>query len=141
MYIIFAILLTFSFSIEGARTTGVYDPNKAPPGRYHDIYSTRPVESFGVPRSEQRRLKSVSIASEPPRLYDTEGNYRGRWSDDPFDPESIANPTSVYSKVYINPYESLYIIEGEFHSQAYYPTYLHRKVTIIEIESGPFWGD
>ena len=35
-------------------------------------------------------------ASDPPRLYDSQGNYRGKLSANPYDPESVSNPYGRY---------------------------------------------
>lgn len=39
-------------------------------------------------------------ATETPRLYDQQGNYRGKLSSNPYDPESIANPHGKYGSPY-----------------------------------------
>lgn len=35
-------------------------------------------------------------ATDAPRLYDSQGNYRGRLSSNPYDPDSTANPYGRY---------------------------------------------
>ena len=49
---------------------------------------------YGSPLSN----KSVRnpFATQAPRLYDAQGNYRGRLSTNRFDPESISNPLGRY---------------------------------------------
>ncbi len=66
---------------------GKYNPNtvggiNSPDSQYGDAYSN---ESANNPD-----------ASNAPKLYDSKGNYRGRLSNDPYDPESISNPTGAY---------------------------------------------
>ena len=39
-------------------------------------------------------------ASDAPKIYDSEGNYRGRFSSNPYDPESISNPYGQYGSEY-----------------------------------------
>jgi hypothetical protein len=39
-------------------------------------------------------------ATDTPRLYDQQGNYRGKLSSNPYDPESIANPHGKYGSRY-----------------------------------------
>ena len=39
-------------------------------------------------------------ASDAPRLYDQKGNYHGRLSANPYDPESTSNPYGRYGSPY-----------------------------------------
>jgi hypothetical protein len=39
-------------------------------------------------------------ATDPPRLYDSEGNYRGKLSSNKYDPESTSNPYGRYGSEY-----------------------------------------
>ena len=39
-------------------------------------------------------------ASNPPKLYDSQGNYRGKLSSNPYDPESVSNPYGRYGSEY-----------------------------------------
>lgn len=67
-----------------------YDPNSInnPYGKYGSEYSQNSVNN--------------PYATETPKLYDSEGNYRGKLSSNPYDPESISNPYGRYG----NPYSS-----------------------------------
>ena len=38
--------------------------------------------------------------TEAPRLYDSQGNYRGRLSTNPYDPDSVSNPYGRYGSPY-----------------------------------------
>jgi len=49
-----------------------------------------PFGPYGSPFSNQSATNPY--ATEAPKLYDGDGNYRGRLSSNPFDPESINNP-------------------------------------------------
>jgi hypothetical protein len=49
---------------------------------------------YGSPFSN--RSATNPVATQAPRLYDQEGNYRGRLSVNPFDQESISNPFGRY---------------------------------------------
>lgn len=59
-----------------------------------------PYGEYGSPYSK----KSVNnpYGTDAPKLYDREGNYRGKLSSNPYDPESISNPYGRYG----NPYSS-----------------------------------
>lgn len=39
-------------------------------------------------------------ATQAPKLYDSQGNYRGRLSSNPYDPESVSNPYGRYGSKY-----------------------------------------
>ena len=39
-------------------------------------------------------------ATEAPKLYDNQGNYRGRLSSNPYDPDSVSNPYGRYGSQY-----------------------------------------
>lgn len=57
-----------------------------------------PYGEYGSPYSN----KSVNnpYATDAPKLYDSEGNYRGKLSSNPYDPESISNPYGRYGNPY-----------------------------------------
>jgi hypothetical protein len=42
-------------------------------------------------------------ATDAPKLYDAEGNYRGRLSTNPYHPDSTSNPYGRYGSVIGNP--------------------------------------
>lgn len=67
----------------------------SPAGSPHSPTSiTNPYGQYGSPHSPN----SVNnpYATDTPRLYDQQGNYRGKLSSNPHDPESIANPYGRY---------------------------------------------
>jgi len=39
-------------------------------------------------------------ATDAPRLYDSQGQYRGRLSNNPYEPDSVANPYGQYGNPY-----------------------------------------
>jgi hypothetical protein len=39
-------------------------------------------------------------ATDAPKLYDSKGNYRGRLSSNPYDPDSVSNPYGRYGNPY-----------------------------------------
>ncbi len=66
-----------------------------------------PYKADGVknPYSEYGSQYSNNSVSNPyatnaPKLYDSEGNYRGRLSSNPYDPESTSNPYGRYGSEY-----------------------------------------
>src|SRR5258708_38222671 len=65
-----------------------YDPNSInnPYGRYGSQYSP---DSANTP-----------YATNAPKLYDQEGNYRGRLSTNPYDPDSTSNTYGLYGSEY-----------------------------------------
>jgi hypothetical protein len=40
------------------------------------------------------------LATNTPKLYDSQGNYRGKLSSNPYDPDSISNPYGRYGNPY-----------------------------------------
>ena len=49
-----------------------------------------PFSPYGSPFSNQSATNPVATAA--PRLYDQQGNYRGKLSANPYDPDSTSNP-------------------------------------------------
>ena len=45
-------------------------------------------------------LADESFATDAPKLYDRNGNYRGRLSTNPYDPDSTSNPYGRYGSEY-----------------------------------------
>ena len=65
-----------------------YKPNSInnPYGKYGSEYSPNSVNN--------------PYATETPKLYDSEGNYRGKLSSNKYDPESVSNPYGKYGNPY-----------------------------------------
>ena len=87
----------------GQLSANPYDPdstsNPFGAGNPYDADSiNNPFGEYGSPFSN----KSVTnpYATEAPKLYDDNGNYRGRLSANPYDPESVANPYGSYGNPY-----------------------------------------
>ena len=53
-----------------------------------------PFSPYGSPFSNQSATNP--FATDPPRLYDQQGNYRGKLSVNPYDPDSTSNPFGRY---------------------------------------------
>lgn len=83
------------------------DSTSNPYGTYGSAQSTKSVHSptgkYGSTTSVQSSVNPY--ATHAPKLYDSEGNYRGRLSDNKYDPDSISNPNGRYGSKYS--YESI----------------------------------
>jgi hypothetical protein len=55
---------------------------------------TNPFSPYGSPFSNQSA--NNPFATDAPKLYDQQGNYRGRLSENRFDPDSTSNPFGRY---------------------------------------------
>ena len=55
---------------------------------------TNPSGTYGSPFSPNSATNPYAIAA--PKLYDQQGNYRGKLSANPYDPESTSNPYGRY---------------------------------------------
>jgi hypothetical protein len=57
--------------------------------------------SVGIYGSETSDLSARNpLAQNAPKLFDNEGNYRGKLSANPYDPDSISNPYGRYGSQY-----------------------------------------
>ena len=65
-----------------------YNPNSLnnPYGKYGSQYSNQSARN--------------PYATDAPKLYDRNGNYRGKLSSNPYDPDSISNPYGQYGNPY-----------------------------------------
>lgn len=63
-----------------------YGTFRNPYGPYQNPYSSQSINN--------------PYATQAPKLYDSQGNYRGRLSSNPYDPESISNPYGRYGNPY-----------------------------------------
>lgn len=57
-----------------------------------------PYSQYGSPYSNKSATNPY--ATNAPKLYDSRGNYRGRYSSNPYDPDSISNPYGRYGSPY-----------------------------------------
>jgi len=66
-------------------------------GPYGNLSPTSPRNPIGIYGSPISPYAANNpLATETPRLYDQQGNYRGKLSTNPLDPDSINNPLGRY---------------------------------------------
>ena len=95
--------LTASAEYLGNLSASEFDPNSiANPYGAGSPYSSNSVTNefslYGSPFSSQSA--SNPYATDAPRLYDQQGNYRGKLSTNPYDPDSVSNPYGRYGNPY-----------------------------------------
>jgi len=66
--------------------------------RYNANSINNPYGRYGSRYSNQSATNPH--ATQAPKLYDSQGNYRGRLSSNPYDPESVSNPYGRYGSQY-----------------------------------------
>jgi len=83
------------------------DSTANPYGTYGSAQSTKSVRSATGKYGSHTSVYSAAnpYATHAPKLYDSEGNYRGRLSDNTYDPDSVSNPYGRYGSTYS--YESI----------------------------------
>ncbi len=54
--------------------------------------------TFGSPYSNKSATNPY--ATDAPKLYDSQGDYKGKLSNNPYDPESVSNPYGKYGNKY-----------------------------------------
>jgi hypothetical protein len=73
-----------------------------PYGQHGSQYGAKsvrnPHSAYGSPYSPKSATNPY--ATQAPRLYDTQGNYRGKLSANRYDPESVSNPYGRYGSKY-----------------------------------------
>jgi len=103
----FFFVLTASYVMSqeylGDLSTNPYNPNSTsnPYGAgnpYNPNSITNPYGPYGDPYSPNSVTNP--FATDTPRLYDSQGNYRGKLSTNPYDPDSISNPYGQYGDPY-----------------------------------------
>lgn len=57
-----------------------------------------PYSPYGSPYSNKSWTNPY--ATDAPRVYDSQGQYRGKFSTNPYDPDSISNPYGRYGNPY-----------------------------------------
>jgi hypothetical protein len=87
----------------GNLSVNPYNPNSTsnPYGAgnpYNQKSITNPYGEHGSPYSPKSWRNPY--ATDTPKLYDSEGNYRGKLSTNPHDPDSISNPYGRYGSEY-----------------------------------------
>lgn len=74
------------------------NPYSAAGSEYSSKSIRNPYGTYGSPYSNQSATNPH--ATDAPKLYDAEGNYRGKLSSNPYDPDSISNPYGRYGSRY-----------------------------------------
>ena len=88
----------------GQLSANPYDPDSTtnPYGRHGSEYApdsiNNPYGPYGSPYSPRSATNPYAI--DAPKLYDADGNYRGRLSTNPYDPDSVSNPHGRYGSPY-----------------------------------------
>ncbi|OHB52960.1 MAG: hypothetical protein A2Y10_19690 [Planctomycetes bacterium GWF2_41_51] len=87
----------------GAININKYNPNSlANPYGAGSPYKSdglmNPYSQYGSPYSNKSWRNPY--ATDAPKLYDSQGNYRGKLSSNPYDPESTSNPYGRYGSRY-----------------------------------------
>jgi hypothetical protein len=87
----------------GTLNSNPYDPDSiANPYGAGSPYAANginnPYSQYGSPYSNHSATNPY--ATQAPRLYDAQGNYRGRLSTNPYDPDSISNPYGRFGNPY-----------------------------------------
>ena len=71
-------------------------------GPYGSLSPTSPRNPIGLYGSPISPYSANNpLATEAPRLYDQDGNYRGKLSTNTMDPDSISNPLGLYGSTLI----------------------------------------
>ena len=65
---------------------------------YNPDSVNNPYGQYGSPYSNESA--NNPYATDAPKLYDSDGNYRGRLSANPYDPDSTSNPYGRYGSPY-----------------------------------------
>jgi hypothetical protein len=99
MWVVFLVLLLLPFPAS-AEYLGELSANPYHPDSTANPYGAgspfkpdginNPFSPYGSPFSNLSATNP--FATEAPRLYDQQGNYRGKLSANPYDPESTSNP-------------------------------------------------
>lgn len=101
------VLLLTTLALTGTQSANAqvcpYDPrcidNPYGAGNpYNPNSVNNPYGPYGSPYSNQSA--NNPFATDAPKLYDSDGNYRGRLSTNPYDPDSTSNPYGRYGSPY-----------------------------------------
>jgi hypothetical protein len=105
----FLLLTPVSGSAEflGCLNCSEYDPDSIwnPYGRYGSPYSPYSPDSLHNPYGQYGNPYSPKSPKNPystdgPKIYNSEGEYRGNLNSNPYDSDSISNPYSPYGNPY-----------------------------------------
>lgn len=89
-------VLICSIIAQTANARNPYNGYVNPYSRYSNSYSYRPY--YGYHRYSYRNRNPY--VDHAPRIYDYRGKYRGKLSDNRYDPDSISNPYGRYGNKY-----------------------------------------
>ena len=98
-----SVLLVFGLAASAYGQNCPYDPRclNNPYGAgspYKADGLMNPYSQYGSPISNKSWTNPY--ATDAPRLFDNQGNYRGRLSTNPYDPDSTSNPFGRYGSPY-----------------------------------------
>lgn len=95
-WILSLLLCAVPYSTEagfiGRFSNNPYQPEVLSP--YDALSVQNPYGPYGSPYSNTSAHNPY--ATDAPKLYDSEGHYRGKLSSNPFDPDSVSNPYGRY---------------------------------------------
>ena len=104
--LIFLIILLFAvpcFSGDylGNTNSNPYDSNSVnnPYGRYGNPYGNTVANPYS---QHGRDVQNPYGGYNAPIVYDSHGNYKGRYNSNTYDPESVSNPYGTYGNPYGN---------------------------------------
>ena len=107
--IVIAFVALSSSTVAKAEYLGQYSTNpyetdsvSNPYGEYGSEYSEDSIKNPYSKYGSKYSSESVNnpYATDTPKLYDSDGNYRGKLSNNKYDPESISNPYGEYGSKY-----------------------------------------
>ncbi|WP_068466711.1 hypothetical protein [Candidatus Protochlamydia phocaeensis] len=108
LFILFLLAIAPSFlsasTYLGNYNTNKYDSNSIhnPYGTHGSKYSSESINNKYGTYGSRYSNSSVSnpYATDAPKLYDQNGNYRGKLSANKYDPDSVSNPYGRYGSKY-----------------------------------------
>ncbi len=108
LFICAAVLLLIAPALAGdylgQLTVNPYEPGSVsnPYGEHGSSYAPDGINNPASPYGNPYSPDSISnpYSTNPPRLYDSDGNYHGTLSDNPYDPDSVSNPYGRYGNPY-----------------------------------------
>ena len=105
---IISLLLISSFTLSAAEYIGNYSSNPyntnstsnryGAGSQYNNNSTNNSYGTYGNPYSNKSATNPY--ATNAPKLYDSQGNYKGKLSNNPYDPDSVSNPYGKYGSKY-----------------------------------------